>query len=56
MRDLHKGQVSSESNYMNKMALLVRNDGLWGDFTILFWISENIWNVLFLFGINAMER
>ena len=40
MHDLHQGQVTSEFDYLSKMALSARAGGLWGDFTILFWISQ----------------
>jgi hypothetical protein len=40
MHNLHQGQVNSESDYLDKMALPAKDGGLWGDFTILFWISQ----------------
>jgi hypothetical protein len=50
MHDLHQGRVTLECDYMNKMGLSVRNGGLWGDFTILLWVSQSmecpifVWN------------
>jgi hypothetical protein len=37
---LHNEIVSTEELYLNKMPQNAAHGGLWGDFTIMFWISQ----------------
>jgi hypothetical protein len=48
--DLHQGMVTNEHQYVTKLVLCASMGGLWGDFTIIFWIAKYlqmpiyIWN------------
>jgi hypothetical protein len=50
LHDLHHGKVMDEVIYIQKMSLLALNGGLWGNFTVKYWISKylqcfiHIWN------------
>jgi hypothetical protein len=49
--DLHQGMVTYEHQYVTKMGLSANMEGLWGDFTTIFWIlflqkSIYIWNII----------
>lgn len=37
---LHNGIISTEEAYLSKMSKNVAHGGLWGDFRIIFWISQ----------------
>jgi len=50
LRDLHKGVILNEDEYIEKMSICATIDGLWGDFTTIKWISDcltkqiSVWN------------
>jgi hypothetical protein len=38
--DLHQNMVTNEHQYVTKMTLNVSMGSLWGNFTIIFWITK----------------
>jgi hypothetical protein len=40
LHDLHNGIVSTKEAYLKKMSQNEAQGGLWGDFTVIFWISQ----------------
>ena len=37
--DLHNGKILNKNDYIKKMSLSATNEGVWGDFTAIKWIS-----------------
>ncbi len=50
MFDLHQGMVTNEHQYVTKMALSVNMGGLWGDFTIIFWITKYLQRPIYIWN------
>jgi len=48
--DLHQGLVTNEHQYVTKMALCVTMGGLWGDFTVIFWIVEHLQRPIYIWN------
>ncbi len=50
LHDLHHGNANDEKNYTIKFSILAIHGELWGDFNIIYWISEylhcsiHVWN------------
>jgi hypothetical protein len=50
LHDLHHEQSTNEQTYVPKMSKFATNGGLWGDFTLVYWISRylehptHVWN------------
>jgi len=48
--DLHQGMVTNEHQYVTKMTLNASMGGLWGDFTIIFWIAEYLQRTIYIWN------
>jgi hypothetical protein len=48
--DLHQNMVTNEHQYVIKMALSVSMEGLWGDFTTIFWIIEYLQRPIYIWN------
>jgi len=46
--DLHQGMVTSEHQYVTKMAFCAMMGGLWGDFNTIFWIVEYFTRLIYI--------
>jgi hypothetical protein len=48
--DLHQTMVTNEHQYVTKMALSANMGGLWGDFTIIFWITKYLQRLIYIWN------
>jgi hypothetical protein len=52
--DLHQGVIGNEHEYVTTMAQNVSMGGLWGDFTIIFWITKYLQKSIYIY--NKMPK
>jgi hypothetical protein len=48
--DFHQGMVMNEHQYLTKMALTTSMEGLWGDFTTIFWIAKYLQKPIYIWN------
>jgi hypothetical protein len=48
--DLHQGMVTNEHQYVTKMTLNVNMEGLWGDFSTIFWIVKYLHRLIYIWS------
>jgi hypothetical protein len=48
--DLYQSMVINEHQYVKKMALCASMGGLWGDFTIIFWIAAYLQRPIYIWN------
>jgi hypothetical protein len=53
LHDLHHGDVMDEIIYIQKMSLLALNGGLWGNFTVIYWILEYLQRLIHIWNKNS---
>jgi hypothetical protein len=50
--DLHHGQAIDEQSYIQKNVDIYNNGGLWGDYTLVFWISNYLQHLIHVWNKN----
>ncbi len=52
LHDLHHGQANDKETYIKKMSLSTLNGRLWGDLTIVYWISHYLQCPIYVWNKN----
>jgi len=48
--DLHQSMLTNEDQYVTKMALNASMGSLWGNFTIIFWITKYLQKSIYIWN------